>query len=163
MYSEVLPFWAVQVQPLQINIEQSVWVREVLPGLGYDKLRLIELTFPPPLPDRRNAASQFDKAQRALDERRYGDCVKECRGLLNMWEKQFKAGKGRHVAQVIAEDRGWSEDDVRRQLLDNPWKEVGDIANAPHHPEGDVDAELFERRDAKLVLLLTAARSEYVR
>jgi hypothetical protein len=42
------------------------------------------------------------------------------------------------------------------------WKEVGDIANAPHHPEGSVDAELFDWRDARLVLLLTAALSEYV-
>ena len=144
MFSEVRPFWAVQVQPLQINIEHSVWVREVLPGLGYDRLRLIELTFPPPLPDSSNAASQFDKAKRALDERRYGDCIDKCRGLLNMWEKQFKAGKNRHVAQIIAEDREWPEGDVRRQLLDTLWKEVGDIANAPHHPENDDDIELFE-------------------
>lgn len=162
MYSEILPFWAVQVQPLQINIEQSVWVREVLPGLGYDRLRLIELTFPPPLPDRSNAASQFDKAKRALDERRYGDCIDKCRGLLNMWEKQFKAVKNRRVAQVIAEDRGWPESDIRRELLDTLWKQVGDIANAPHHPENDDDIELFDRRDARLVLLLTAVLSEYV-
>ena len=162
MFSEVLPFWAVQVQPLQINIEQSVWVREVLPGLGYDRLRLIELTFPPPLPDRSNAASQFDKAKRALDERRYGDCIDKCRGLLNMWEKQFKAGKDRHIAEVIAEERRWPEGDVRRQLLDTLWKEVGDVANAPHHPEGDVDAELFEKRDARLILLLVSSLSEYL-
>jgi hypothetical protein len=29
MFSEILPFWTVQVQPLQMDIEQSVWVREV--------------------------------------------------------------------------------------------------------------------------------------
>jgi hypothetical protein len=162
MFSEVLPFWTTQVQPLQINIEESTWVREVLPALGYDRLRLIELTFPPPLPDHTNAASQFDMARRALDKRRYGDCIDKCRGILNMWETQFNAGKNRHVAQVIAENRDWPEGDVRRQLLDTLWKEVGDIANAPHHPEGDVDAELFERRDARLILLLIAALSEYV-
>jgi hypothetical protein len=79
-----------------------------------------------------------------------------------MWEKQFKATKNRHVAQIIADERGWPEDDVRRQLVDTIWKRVGDIADAPHHPEGDVDAELFERRDARLILLLTAALSEYL-
>ena len=162
MFAEVLPFWTTQVQPVQINIEQSTWVNNVLPGLGYDRLRLVELKFPPPLPDHGNAANQFDKAKRALDERRYGDCIDKCRGLLNMWEKEFKVGKDRHVAQVIAEDRDWPEDDVRRQLLDTLWKEVGDVANAPHHPEGDVDAEIFESRDARLVLLLTSVLSEYV-
>ena len=30
-----------------------------------------------------------------------------------------------------------------RDLLDTLWKEVGDIAIAPHHPEGDADAELL--------------------
>ncbi len=162
IFAEVFPFWTARVQPLQINIEQSTWVNKVLPGLGHDQLRLVELTFPPPLPVHSSAASQFDQAKRALDQRRYGDCIKECRGLLNMWEKQFKATRDRHLAEVVADDRGWPEDDVRRQLLDTLWKEVGDIANAPHHPEGNVNAELFERRDARLILLLTSALSEYV-
>jgi hypothetical protein len=47
-------------------------------------------------------------------------------------------------------------------MLDVIWKEVGDVANAPPHPEGDVDADMFEKRDARLVLLLTAALSEYI-
>ena len=161
-FAEVFPFWTTQVESVQIDIEQSSWVNNVLPGLGYDQLRLVELKFPPPLPDHKNAARQFDKAKRALDERRYGDCVDKCRGILNMWEMQFRATKDRRVAQVIAEDRGWPKDDVRRQLLDAMWKEVGDVANSPHHPEGDVDTELFEQRDARLILVLVAALSEYL-
>ena len=35
------------------------------------------------------------------------------------------------------------------------------MANAQHHPEGDVDAELFDERDARLVLLLTGTLSAY--
>jgi hypothetical protein len=31
-----------------------------------------------------------------------------------------------------------------------------------HHPEGNVNAELFNDRDVRLILLLTAALSEYV-
>jgi hypothetical protein len=162
MFSEVRPFWAVQVQPLQINIEQSAWINNVLPGLGYDQVRIVELKFPPPLPDHKNAASQFDQAKRAFDQRRYGDCIKECRGLLNMWEKQYRATKEKRIAEVIAEHRDWPEDGIRRQMLDALWKEIGDVANAPHHPEGDVDAELFDRRDARLILLLTSALSEYI-
>jgi hypothetical protein len=120
------------------------------------------MTFPPPLPDHTSAASQFDKAKRALDERRYGDCIQECRGLLNMWEKQYGATTKQRIAEIVAMDRGWAEDDIRRQLLDVLWKEIGDVANAPHHPEGDVNAELFDGRDARLLLVLAAALSEYV-
>jgi hypothetical protein len=162
MLSEVMPFWTTQIQPLQINIEHATWVNNVLPGLGYDRLRLIELTFPP-LPDHPNSAKQFDKAKKALDERRYGDCIGECRGLLAMWEKHYKATPRQNpLAKVIGDLRGWADDDIRRQMLDAIWKEVGDVANAPPHPEGDVDADMFEKRDARLVLLLTAALSEYI-
>jgi hypothetical protein len=162
MFSQVLPFWTVRIEPVRVQIEPSTWVRNVLPGLGYDRLRLLELTFPPPLPDHGSAASQFDKAKRALDERRYGDCIQECRGLLNMWEKQYGATAKQRIGEIIAADRGWADGDIRRQLLDVLWKEIGDVANAPHHPEGDVNAELFDGRDARLLLILTAALSEYV-
>ncbi len=162
MFSQVMPFWMTRVSPAWVQMEQSTWVRSVLPGLGYDRVRLLELTFPPPLPDNGRAARQFDKARQALDGRRYGDCIQECRGLLKMWEQQFKSTQKRRVADIVARDRRWPDGDIRRDLLDALWKEVSDIANAPHHPEGDVDAELFDQRDARLVLLLTAALSEYV-
>lgn len=162
LFSQVFPFWNSQVQAIRVEVEQSKWSRDVLPGLGYDRLRLMELVFPPALPGHPSAAKQFDQARLAIDQRRYGDSVLACRGLLNMWEKQFGATKKNLVADVIASARGWQDGDVRRDLLDTLWKEVGDIANAPHHPEGDVDAEIFNARDARLVLLLTAALSEYV-
>jgi hypothetical protein len=162
MFSQMFPFWTCRVATIQVEIEQSTWVEKVLPGLGYDRLRLLELSFPPPLPDRSNAAAQFDKAKCALDQRRYGDCIQECRGLLNMWEKQYGATTKNLIADVVKADRGWSEGDIRRDLLDMLWKEIGDVANAPHHPEGNVNAELFNDRDARLILLLTAALSEYV-
>jgi hypothetical protein len=162
LHSQLQPFWNASIAQLTVQIEPSSWVRDVLPGLGYDRLRLMELTFPPPLPGHLSAAKQFDKARRALDERRNGACIQECRGLLNMWEKQYGATTKKRLADQVAAVRGWPADDVRRDLLDLLWKEVGDVANAPHHPEGNVDAELFDSRDARLVLLLTAALSEYV-
>jgi len=162
MYSQVLPFWTCSITPVQCEIDQATWIENVLPGLGYDRLRLLEMTFPPSLPDHTSAARQFDKAKVALDQRRYGDCILECRGLLNMWEKQLGSTKSNLVADIIQADRGWPDGDIRRDLLDTLWKEIGDVANALHHPEGNVNAELFDARDARLILLLTATLSEYV-
>jgi hypothetical protein len=162
LFSEVLPFWDSRIDVTLIQVEQSRWVRDILPGLGYNRIRILEMIFPPPLPDHTSAVAQFDKAKRALDERRYGDCILECRGLLNMWEKQFGATSKKRIAEVVAADRAWPEADIRRDLLDTVWKNVGDVANAPHHPEGDVNAEVFDGRDARLVFMLTAALSEYL-
>lgn len=162
IFYQAMPFWNSHVEPVMVHIEQSVWVRNVLPGLGYDRLRLIELLFPPPLPDHRSATAQFDKARRALNEGRSDDCIKECRGLLTMWRQQHGATRSMPVATMVAQRRGWPSTDVRRTLLDSLWKEVGDMASYPHHPEGQVDAQSFTPKDARLVLLLTAALCDYV-
>ncbi len=162
MFSQVLPFWRTNISPVPISIETSPWVRDVLPGLGYDRSRLIEIPFPPPLPDHPSAASEWDKARRALDEKRHEDCVSECRDLLAMWQTQLQASKDRPLASVIAEKRGWGESDGRTAFLDALWKAAIDIVNAPHHPEGKPVQQHFDASDARLMLVLTAALSQYV-
>lgn len=162
MFSQVLPFWRTNISPASVSIERSTWVRDVLPGLGYDRSRLIEMTFPPPLPDHPSAASEWDKARRALDEQRYSDCVSECRDILAMWQNQLKATKNRPVAAVIAERRGWTESDGRTGFVEGVWKAAIDIVNAPHHPEGQPSEQHFDASDARLMLMLTAALSQYV-
>lgn len=79
-----------------------------------------------------------------------------------MRERRYGATSKRRVAEVLGDERSWPAGNIRRGLLDVLRKEVGDVANTPHHPQGHVDAELFDERDARLVLLLTAALSEYV-
>lgn len=41
-----------------------------------------------------------------------------------MWEKQYGATKAKRLSDLVAVDRGWPGDDVRRGLLDLLWKEV---------------------------------------
>jgi hypothetical protein len=162
MFAELFPFWYAQIPPLEVVIETSTWVNQVLPALGYDQLRLVEIRFPPPLPNHQSAAGEWDKARRALDEGRYGDAVSECRDVLSMWKNELKATNARPVALVIAEQHGWSEADPRRAFLDGLWKATVDLANSTHHPEGQSEAQQFLAEDARLMLLLTASLSEYV-
>jgi hypothetical protein len=143
-------------------VEQSLWVLDVLPGLDYDRSRLIEIPFPPPLPEHSNAAAEWEKAQRAFDERRYGDCISECRDLLAMWRDRLGATKERRVASVIAERRRGAEKDGRRKFLDTIWQAATDLVNLPHHPEGQPTDQRFDAADARLLLLLVASLSAYL-
>jgi len=163
MFVELHPFWSARIMPIRVGIEVSTWTRDVLPGLGYDRSRLLEIGFPPPLPDHRSAATEWDKARRAFDERRYDHCVAECRDLLSMWRKELGATKENPVSAVIAKRRGWSASDRRIAFIDGVWKSAVDVVNAPHHPEGQQESQHFDAADARLILLLTAALSAYLR
>ena len=162
-FLQVLPFWSTRIMPIPVRIERSTWTRDVLRGLGYDRSRLLEIMFPPPLPNHRSAASEWDKARRAFDERRYGDCVAECRDLLSMCRKELGATKDNPVPAVIAKRRGWPSTDTRVAFVDGVWKSAVDVVNAPHHPEGQEESQHFDAADARLILLLTAALSAYIR
>jgi hypothetical protein len=155
-------FWQTMVQPLTLQIAQQTWVEKVLPGLGYDRLRLVELTLPPALPGHASAGGEFDKAKRALDERRYGDCVAACRGLVNIWNRTNEATRTEPMSDVVGKRRGWSADDQRRSLLDGTWKAVTDAVNSSVHPEGEEGAQEFDAHDARFIFNLVAVLSEYL-
>lgn len=162
LFSDVRPFWNTKVDLVRFTVEQSPWVRDVLPGLGYNRRRLIELTFPPALPDHGSAVREWDKARRAFDTKRYGDCVAECRDVLSMWVAQLGATKAKSVAQMIAEREGWDVADRRIGFIDGLWKTATDVANVEHHPEGTRHEQTFSANDARLMLHVTAALSEYI-
>jgi hypothetical protein len=154
-------FWSARISDLRLQIEHAAWIRDVLPGLGYDRARIVELSFPPAFPDHQSAIAQFDTARAALAQRRYDDCVAACRGLMNIWETQLGATRSKPVATVVAERWGWEDDDPRRKFFDGLWKTLGDIANAPHHPEGRRPGYL-DMSEARLALYLTSLLSEYL-
>jgi hypothetical protein len=155
-------FWNVEISALALQISQQDWVQKILPGLGYDRLRLVEIHLPPPLPSHGSAATEFDKARRSFDERRYGDCVGACRGLVNIWNGLRAASKSTPMGDVLAKERQWGQDDPRRKFVNEIWKAVIDIVNTAHHPEGQSRPQEFNAADAQLVLYLVTILSEYL-
>jgi hypothetical protein len=133
MYSELMPFWNTSIGVLRVAIENTTWVK-VLSGLGYDRVRLIEINLAQ-MPEAAFVTSQFDKARRYLDEDRYEDCIAACRGIKNAWEKRLKATKKKTVAAIIAEKLGWTQEDPHYQFLDKTWEGLHIMTSAFHHPE----------------------------
>ena len=156
-------FWTVQVQSLPLMISQQTWVEKVLPGLGYDRLRIIEVNLPPPLPEHGSAATEFDKALRAWDQRRYDECVVACRGLVKIWTVTYRATASSPLGEVIGNQRGWLPEDPRRRFLSDTWNALIVIVNASHHPESSATEPLrFDAAEARLIFMLVASLSEYL-
>jgi hypothetical protein len=162
LHSRLSYFWTTSISPVRVGIEPSVWIDEVLPGLGLDRLRLVEIQVPPPLPRMPNAAAQFDAALSAYDRQQYNDCIGKCRALLRAWNRQFGATNDKRLAEIVGERMGWDAKDPRLKLLDGVWQGLLDLANAAHHPEDQARHLAATAADARLHLILTASASEYL-
>jgi hypothetical protein len=162
LHSELSYFWTTAIDQLRVQIDQSVWIKNVLPGFGIDNLRLVEVTLPPGLPDIGNAAKIFDDAQRAYHARRYEECIGKCRGIIRAWNIQMGASRDNHLADQVAKVQGWPVDDPRRSLLDAVWQGLMGAGNVAHHPEAQAETYEPTAHDAKLHLMMTAVVSEYL-
>ena len=162
MHTDFSFFWTVEIDPLRIQVEPSAWVANVLPGLGVDTMRLVEVLFPPKLPGSGNAAKAFDEALQAFNARRYDECISKCRGIVSAWNKSLGATKARPMGKAVASRQGWAKDDARIEWLNGLWKSLVDLGNAVHHPESRAGAPRLSPQDAKLHLTMTATMSEYL-
>jgi hypothetical protein len=161
LHSPLSVFWTSGIDALSIGVDPTVWVSNVLPGLGVNRVRLVEVQLPPTLPDG-TAASKWDEANDAYHLQKYDDCIAHCRSVIRSWNKDLGATKQNHLAAVVAERSGWTDDDPRRGLLDAVWQGLIDVANAPHHDEDQPEPFVATAADAQFHLLMTAVASDYV-
>jgi len=162
MYSLRFTFWASSINPIILTVEMSQWVEKILPGFGYNQLRLIEVRLPPALPDHDAAVIEFDKARYAFDQRRYSDCVAACRGLVNMWNRLLDSTKSAPMGTVVGDKLGWPTDDKRRKFVNQTWAAAVDMVNPPHHPEGQSVPQEFGAHETKLLFRQVAILSEFL-
>ena len=162
LHSELSVLWTSAIDDLRVQIDPSVWINKVLPGLGVDNLRLVEVGFPPALPEVGNAARAFAEAQDAYYGRRYVESISKCRAIIRAWNKKLGATSRSHLADLVGDAQQWTADDPRRNVLDAVWQALLDTANMASHPEGQVVSYQPTAHDAKLTLMMTATISEYL-
>lgn len=74
---------------LYVQIPQSHWINSVLPGLGYGKIKIIEI----PTPDKAipevfsHAIKEFEKAQQYMKQADFDKAVSHCRNTLDLIPK----------------------------------------------------------------------------
>jgi hypothetical protein len=132
MLADLTLFWSPAVSDLGFVVEQATWVKQVLPALGYDVIRLVEVHLPTELDDQR-ARAAFGRQLRHLDLGGYRESITASRDLLHAWEKRLAATRERPVAAVVADGQGWSEEDPRRRFLDQLWTAAKDLPNTVLH------------------------------
>jgi hypothetical protein len=160
MFSIFAPFWSLAIGSLPLRIPTAHWLEKVLPGLGLDSLRLIEITLPSgggPLPHA--VVSYFDQARSDYDGGRYREAIQKCRDVRHAIEEHLGAIKERPVADVVAERVKLPPGAPQRPFLDGIWRALADLTSAAHHKEA---SKHLTQADASACLLLTALVVEYI-
>jgi hypothetical protein len=160
MFYRVDHFEGVRVTHLPIRISASDWVDKVLPGLGLDRVRLLELTLPRPGGIVNEKVIRFlDEAFRNFDSGRYRESISSTRDARNALEQSLEATKSHPIADVVVERSGLSREHPRRQFLFDAWSLYSKLTNAgPHFESGEV----VTAEDARLALYATSIFLEYL-
>ena len=161
MLADLALFWSPAVSDLPFVVEQSTWVNQVLPALGYDMIRLVEVHLPTELDDPR-ARVAFGRQLRHLDLDGYRESIAASRDLLHAWEKRLAATRQHPVAAVVADARGWGEEDPRRRFLDGLWAAAKDLPNTVLHEANQPAMLNLGEPETRAHLLLTATLSEWL-
>lgn len=159
MLSTLAYFWASSISTLTFEIPRSAWVERVLPGVGLEHVRLLQIALPRtvgPMPS--TVLENFDRARADLDAGRRRECIQKLRDVRNDVEQHLGATSANPVATVIAQHRGLPANSPQEAYLKAVWKALADLTNATHHGTREVTAA-----DARSALLLTAVLLDYIR
>lgn len=143
---------------ITFSIPQSHWVDKILPGLGYGKVKLIEIpTLEKIEPDTfKNAQEELVQAQHYFIQGDYDKAVEHCRNALEPLKEflpKIKTlltnSKYEWVTEVGQATYEW---------IDKIYKKTRDVSSIPHHPPS---IGHFNRFEAHAILMVTTALLSY--
>ena len=160
MHSLLAPFWTTRIEDLTVIVPASLWIENVLPQLGMNTLRLIEVALPRRgglIPD--SAIDFFETALRHFDVGLYREAMESCRDVRTAIERELGATEANPIGNIVAQRLGWDTGIPQQTLLNAMWNSFRIVTNEAHHLPGG--PRLLES-DARACLHLAAILLEYV-
>jgi hypothetical protein len=158
-FSRLAYFWYPQVSDLAVQVPASVWVQQVLPGLGYDQMRYAEIRLPTSGLFPAAILDYYDTARRHFDLGNYREAVASCRDVRNAVERHLAATQAHPVSAIAVERLGLAPDAPQRAILAAAWETLRVATNEAHHVPG---GPRLTGPDAAMCLHLTAIVLEYL-
>lgn len=160
LHSKLAFLWDTRVDALTLWIPASQWVQRVLPGLGLNALRLIEVALP--VSDQRvpePALTAFDAARRAYDLGNYPLSIKHCREVRDVLQGHFEITEEAPLGKTIAEQWGLAPDAAQGNFLTGLWRGLTDLLGGIEAP---VPFQRLAPADVHACLLALAVLLEYL-
>jgi len=158
-FSRLAYFWYPQVGDLSVQVPASVWVQQVLPGLGYDQVRFAEIRLPASGLFPSAILDYYDSARRHFDLGNYREAVAICRDVRTAVERHLASTQAHPVSAIAVERLGLATDAPQRAILAAAWETLRVATNEAHHVPG---GPRLSEADAAMCLHLTAIVLEYL-
>lgn len=144
------------------TIEQSAWVNKMLPNLGYNRIRLMEIpNYSTIIPeDYAKSISEFDQAQDYFLKGDYDKTVSHCRVALDPFKANKNLDKLKEYLKSQSEIK-WAKAiiDATETWLDVLLKETYQFTSKTHHIPSTGH---FSRIEAEIILLITTSIVAYI-
>lgn len=167
IFSEVVHFWMASIGLVRIPLAEMNWAGGVLPGVGYDRFRLIEITLPSSpsrlVPDK--AVELFEEARKKYDAGYPDDCIQKCREVIECLEQHLAVPPHQHtLGTAVARELGWPPAPAGRPrdheaFLNEACKAYFALTSMAHHYPSTTS---LLPADAHTSLILTASLLEYL-
>jgi hypothetical protein len=154
---------------ITFSIPQSHWIDKILPGLGYGKVKLIEVPIPEKIvPDTfQKALTELQESQRYFVEGDYDKVVAHCRSAVQLIPEARsidlsgldKPGFNDKVKKFLEQNLSILTNS-KREFIENIIKATWKLSSIPHHPSSSLG--YFNRADAEAIMLVTTALLAYV-
>lgn len=145
---------------ISFEIEQSQWVKKILPELGYKAIKLIELPGASEVIPEEYSLSlkELDEARRYFTNGDYDKSVAHCRSAIEPFKRKLPELK--EFLQSNSEFQ-WAKDVMcaTGEWLEKMIKATWNFTSKPHHVPSVAH---FGRTDAEVLIMITTAVIAYV-
>jgi hypothetical protein len=147
---------------VSFDVEQSHWVNKILPGLGHNSYKLVELPlFNEIIPkEYKTSIVEFEEARKYFINGDYDKTVAHCRAAID----PFKSGKKLEELKAFVKSKSefeWANKvlDATEEWLDKIIKATAAFTSKTHHAPS---IGHFSRTEAEIVLIITTGIIAYI-
>ena len=153
---------------IDLSIPHSHWVDKILPGLGYGKVKLIEVPIPEKIvPDTfQKALTELQEAQRYFVEGDYDKVVAHCRSAVQLIPESLKINLSgienpsfNDKMKRFLDEFSSFLNDSKRDALETIIRAIWRLSSVSHHPS---PSGYFNRADAEAISHVTTTLIAYV-
>jgi hypothetical protein len=154
--------WQAAIGTLSIDTTEMKWTENILPNIGYDRYRLVEVGLPSSntlVPEQ--AIEYFKQAKKVSDEGNNQECLRVCRLALEEIKKHLQI-QNFELGTAVTKKLGWRDQPElteQAKFLNHTWRGLYILANAANHTPSNLS---LLPADAHTGLLSVATMLEYL-